>query len=699
MKRALFVIGVSYFVTTWLAFLCGGEFALKLSLAALLTGILLLLMSRKTRSIHAASIIMLTAAVAFSSFWLYNERELKPIQAIAGRTVEVEGLITGVNRGPSSVSYTMTAGFPEYPALGKNVPLLLREIGGGEHEEGEVIRCTASFKPAPETLWYKSRGIYLTGQNIRDAERIPAGGHRYERAAVRLRTILSRNVYARLGNENADIITAMTLGLTSDIPPETYNAVARAGTSHLLSVSGLHLSILSAFVLYVLNSLKCPGRLAGVITIFVSLAFVTVVGFGASATRAFVMTAITLSGGIVSRRSDSMTSLGVALIICSVIWPYWTLSWSLWLSAGATLGIIMFGGRISGTLYARVKSKSRMTGRLVKPVVDALGMSLAAYVFTVPVLLMMSGWISLIAPLANILTLPFVPVAILGGICCAIMPDIPVLTEVIALVTDFSTRAIIRISEVLSASPFAIIALDESYLLLWMALVALMTAVIIIYRGKTLVNKHLIIYASALAVLSFSVGELSNNIANKGKLELVTFSGRNAAVLLREQEAVILGTPDAYEITNLLRYLNFRGVQAVPAIIAADSGDRAGSGMLRLVGSYPTDCIIAPDDAYIVDMLKEAVPDSLVYAGGYAEITVLGGAKITTDLHDRSIYISIGNNQIEKIRKECDIIESKDGVIRIFDDGILVLPRETPPDFSPVGAHLFGESRVLLNTR
>lgn len=668
---------------------------MQLSAAAALTAVLCFLLRSKWRWMHAACIIFLSAAAAFAGFWLYWDRNVTPVLELSGKTVVIEGLITETDRGPSATSYTVKATFADYPALPKSVPVIIRSIGEIEYKQGDAVRLRARVSAAPDSLWYRSRGILLTGQNARDIQSSAIKEHRVERMILRFRDMLARNIYARLSGQNADIVAAMTLGMKNNIAPEIYAAVGRSGTAHLLSISGLHLSILAAFALALLKKLRCPKALSALTTILVCFLFAAAVGFGASVFRSFVMTAIALSGRMFSRRGDSLTSLGLALLICSIARPNWAVSWGLWLSAGSTLGIILFGGKLARIFHDRLATGGGLSDRILKGVANAGAVSVAAYAFTLPVLLLMSGWISIISPFANILVAPFIPFVILGGIACALIPGEVVPVKIIAWLTDFSTSIVVRISEILARLPFATIAIDESYLLIWLFALCVFTVILIIYRG----DKKLVSYALVLSLISFSAGDLSLNGGNKNKLELVTFASHNAAVLLRGNEAVILGTPDLYEISNLLKYLNFRGVRGIPAVIAADCGDRVGSGLLRLSNAYPVDCVIAPNDAFIASMLEEALPQSLVYSGGYAEITVLGGAIISTGLQDDSIYINAGKNQIVKMREQYGIMEFKEpesADIRIYNDGVMLLPQNVPPAFEPVGAHLFGESRVLL---
>ena len=685
MGRPLFITGFAFLFATRIAFLFDGRDALLLSFAAALTAVFCFILRGRFKYMQETCAVFLSACAAFAGFALYYEREVAPVNSLAGETVVVDGLITDIGRGVRSFSYTLEASLPHHPGTPESFPLVVQSMTPLEADPGDAVWFTATLVPAGDSVWYRSRGIGVIGRNVQNFETVPADRFQLRSAFLRLREAMAGNVYAKLPEESASLISATLLGQRSNISPEISTAMGKAGTAHLLTVSGLHLSILSGFMLKTLGK----SRFGAFIAILSSFLFVLLVGFSASVLRSFVMTAIALSGRLISKRSDSLNSLGFALIVCCAAAPYWTLGWGLWISAGSTLGIILFSAPISEVILKRMGT----SGRIASFVSNAGGISIAAYAFTLPVLLLMSGWISIISPLSNILVSPFVTVAILGGMVCAIIPGTPLIGIPAAVVTDFVTQAIIRVSKVMGASPIAIIAMDESYLLIWFLGVCATAAVLLKYRA----GKRLVTYACALLAVSLSLGSLSLEAANRDRIELVTLSGYHAAILLRGREAVILGAPDAYEITNMLQYLDFRSVRDVPVVIAPDSGSNVSSGMIRLHEAYGPALVLGPNDAAICENISDALPGAQVYSGGYAAVAALGKATVYIDMINNDIYVDIGDGRtrIVKTRRDFDM-PRPGGEIRIFNEGVMLLPEHIPPAFEPMGAYLYGESRVLL---
>jgi hypothetical protein len=109
---------------------------------------------------------------------------------------------------------------------------------------------------------------------------------------------------------------------------------------------------------------------------------------------------------------------------------------------------------------------------------------------------------------------------------------------------------------------------------------------------------------------------------------------------------VILAAPDRSNAGLLVRYLDFRGIKHVDALLVPDHGNQIGSGLVRLAGAYPVACVVGPDDAVILEALSQAVPGAQVYPGTGASVKALGGADIQLD--EKEMRITVGGQKIFK---------------------------------------------------
>jgi hypothetical protein len=329
--------------------------------------------------------------------------------------------------------------------------------------------------------------------------------------------------------------------------------------------------------------------------------------------------------------------------------------------------------------------------RLIRLVIDSAGITIGAYCFTLPLLMFENGWISLVAPIANILITPFVMPMLLGGIFCAVLPVNPLPVRVAAVITDFCTGVVLKISELLARLCFATISIDRMYIVIGLAGVVVFAAVLIIVKA----DKRLVATAALLCVLIFSIGSVTAVIGERGKIELVTLSGCDAALLIRERSAVILGYPDRYDAAKVLAYLDYRGIGRISCIVASDMTGSVDSGLLRVGSAYDVSALIGPDDLSMLDQLARALKGVPAYPSGYASVEVLDGASLTFSKTDDTMEISVAGTKIRKVPGA--YVQGDDpGAACIYSGGELYLPEGLSPVIEPVGAALYGETRLVL---
>ena len=273
--------------------------------------------------------------------------------------------------------------------------------------------------------WLLERGIraqgYVLGE-VAAADTCPHGlrgaidGWR-EAMRERLRTALAGRPYA-------GIVTALAVGDQNAIADRQWTLFRQTGVTHLMSISGLHVTLLASLVFLLTNAawrrvpalaLRLPARraatLAGLAT---ALAYVALAGFGLPAQRTLYMVA-TVAAGLWLQRLDSPTRiLAMAAGVVVVIDPWAALAPGFWLSFGAVAVLLYAGG-----------------GRLRPPPVWQVWLRAqwAVSLALMPVLLALFHEVSLVSPLANAIAIPLISLLAVPLVLAAALLPVDLLAQ------------------------------------------------------------------------------------------------------------------------------------------------------------------------------------------------------------------------------------------------------------------------------
>lgn len=145
-----------------------------------------------------------------------------------------------------------------------------------------------------------------------------------------------------LGEENGGVLSAMLLGDKNQLPSEIKNQYQKNGISHVLAISGLHISLIGLGLYKGIQRLNGSVYLAGITGVLVLVLYGMMIGCPVSAVRAIIMFAIRVGADLVGRVYDGLTALAVAAAVIVIWQPYIVFDAGFLLSFGAILGIYLF---------------------------------------------------------------------------------------------------------------------------------------------------------------------------------------------------------------------------------------------------------------------------------------------------------------------------------------------------------------------
>ena len=142
-----------------------------------------------------------------------------------------------------------------------------------------------------------------------------------------------------LGEKNGATASAMVLGRKKGMDSEVKALYQSAGISHLLAISGLHLSLIGAGLFGLLKKVRLPVTLSAGISTWILIVYAQLTGMGISTRRALIMFLLFLAAGLLKRTPDLPTSLAIAALLLLVPKPQRILDAGFQLSFSAVLGI------------------------------------------------------------------------------------------------------------------------------------------------------------------------------------------------------------------------------------------------------------------------------------------------------------------------------------------------------------------------
>lgn len=267
----------------------------------------------------------------------------KKVLAYDGQTVELVGEVIDVRGGEGRDYYTMrTTTFDQTPVR-TNITFSAEK---GAFLVGDVLSCSAHLadsKNGDGLLSYYSYGqrIFLTAttENETVLSHRDTLGTFFTACRARVADVFRETI----GGDAGAFASGLLIGERSEISDVIERDCKRCGITHILSVSGMHLSLLFAMLVISLRTILPWRRVRYPILCAFTFFFVGLVGLQAAVLRSAVMAILAITAELCGRKSDSVTNLAVAAAALLLYRPTVFLDVGYLLSCLATFGIVTLG--------------------------------------------------------------------------------------------------------------------------------------------------------------------------------------------------------------------------------------------------------------------------------------------------------------------------------------------------------------------
>lgn len=207
---------------------------------------------------------------------------------------------------------------------------------------------------------------------------------------------IKNNIFKKLKNYSSfNYLQAFILGDNSYIADDVYEIYRSNGVTHLFAVSGMHVSILVGFIIYILNKFKIKDILINVIVILFLSFFMFLTGFSASVIRAGLLYIFLLINKKIGLNLNTLIVLYLVLFILLLINPFYVFDLGFIYSFMTAFGLIIFNKKIQGGYIKKIMLVSTI-----------------AFMFSLPITLYNFYEFNLLTILNNIIIVPFVSIGL-----------------------------------------------------------------------------------------------------------------------------------------------------------------------------------------------------------------------------------------------------------------------------------------------
>ncbi len=491
----------------------------------------------KRKSQTRTRVLLILSGLACGFLWtaLYMAVFFQPARDLDGQTVRLTATVADWPQEGSYGGYTVlvraeTGGWVKVSAI------LYTDGQGAGLRPGDRIETIAHCTLGDRTFagekitYYTAKGIFLRAQaygrlEVERPTRVPP-----QYFAAWASRALKTGIDAAFPEDVAGFVRALVTGNRDNLTDEFTTSLERAGLSHTVAVSGMHL----AFLASLLTALLGRGRRStALFTVLWVALFCGIAGNTPSVLRAAVMILMLQLAPLLDRERDGPTSLALALFLLLWVNPFSAAHIGLQLSFTAVAGILLVSDRVQGWLLKKLRmdqlSKPRGWGeRLLRVgpyfVVSTLSATLGASVLTIPLVALHFNMISLIAPLSNLLTLWAIGFLFLGGLGVGTLAiALPGPAAVLAVPFAGLARYLQWVIDLVSRPALAALPLESVYYRAWLVLIYALLLVSIRGKGRRPVWMPLaagtagLVLAVVLTRETFGLGDIGVTVLDVGQ--------------------------------------------------------------------------------------------------------------------------------------------------------------------------------------
>ena len=284
-----------------------------------------------------------------------------------------------------------------------------------------------------------------------EIEKIGSGeGNKIIASLYFFKNLFIKNISAVVPEPDASFLGGIIFGAKQSLGEDLLEDFRKVGLIHIVVLSGYNITIIAIGIFFFTS--RFGKRNLGFVVSAISIAlFAIMVGLGATVIRASIMALIAILARFLGRPSDALRFLFIAGFLM-LLWNPLILFYdpSFQLSFMATFGLILF----SPFVFSKLNFVPEKFG--LREIVSA---TIAVQFFVLPLLIRMSGFVSIVSFIINPLVLPLVPWAMAFGALTGALGILPFVGQIVSwpvgALSYFISQIIISVTEFSASLPFA----------------------------------------------------------------------------------------------------------------------------------------------------------------------------------------------------------------------------------------------------
>lgn len=424
---------------------------------------------------------------------------------------------------------------------------------------------------------------YLTGKNVffqgsangKDVESRSDLSLDPYRLSLKVNETICNKIDEKFSDKSAGLFKGILLGDKSDLSDDALDEFRDSGLSHVLAVSGLHLTLITMLIGLLLK--RTPRYVKIPILSVVIISFVFITGFSASVLRASIMLLMIYISDLMYVESDTLTNISLAAFLIFILNPNSLFDTGFILSFSATVGIVTLYNPLSKLFSDKIPVYFR----------DCFSLSVGAQIGTLPFLVLSFGKLTTMAFISNLLITVLLPLIY-------ILLVLSFIIQAFAPAAEFFADILYKWAELCSVIPGQVLRVPINLFVISGLFVATGFSVF----NSAFKNKKIVATGVFAGIIITLLSSFHETLPPKNTTVTFLNVGQADCALVETHDGnrflVDCGT-EYYGETEVVTYLNRNGIYSLDAVFISHFNSDHSGGLIPVLNEIKTDAVYVPD--------------------------------------------------------------------------------------------------------